>query len=210
MVLLLPVNGKAEETETKDTERYHAVYVGKDTSSYDFHDTCTEDDFTGLLWNRKNRSAITTSDTGLFETQLAGAALEIYEGLSSVELGPEKNGVSITHYFTEDETAQGVYDTYRTVYSTALYAYGRDHHDLFLWWSNNHVGMTANYNSKQITLEFYYTVSDYYTGDLQTAADERINSLVQACTGYNRETKLRYYHDWIVNNNEYDTPTSEI
>lgn len=210
MLLLLPVYGKAEETVTKDTERYHAVYVGKDTSGYDFHDTCTEDDFTGLLWNRKNRSAITTSDTGLFETQLTGAALEIYEGLSSAELGPEQNGVSLTHYFTEDETAQGVFDTYRAVYSSALYAYGRDHHDLFLWWSNNHVGITANYNSEQITMDFYYMVSDYYTGDLQTAANERINSLVQACTGYNRETKLRYYHDWIVNNNDYDTPTSEI
>ena len=147
------------------------------------------------MWYRKNRSAITTSDTRLFGTQLTGAALEVYEGLSSVELGPEQNGVSLIHYFTEDETAQGVFDTYRAVYSTALYAYGRDHHDLFLWWSNNHVGITANYNSEQITLEFYFMVSDYYTGELQTAANERIDSLVQACTGYNRESKLRYYHD---------------
>ena len=210
MLLPLPVYGKAEETVSKDTERYHAVYVGKDTSGYDFHDTCTGDDFTGLLWNRKNRSAITTSDTGLFGTQLTGVALEIYEELSSAELGPEQNGVSFTHYFTENETAQDVYNTYHEVYSTALYAYGRDHHDQLFWWSNNHVGIAAKYDSEQITIEFYYTVSNYYTEDLQTAANERINSLVQACTGYNRETKLRYYHDWIVNNNDYDTPTSKI
>ena len=28
MLLLLPVNGKAEETGINDTEKYHAVYVG--------------------------------------------------------------------------------------------------------------------------------------------------------------------------------------
>lgn len=208
-LLLSPVCVRATEAGTVDTERYHAVCVDEDPRGYDFYDTCTEDVFSGLNMNRKSRSA-GTADTGLYGSQLTGIAGEIYEALSETLLGPEQNGISKTHSFVADETAQEVFDDYRAVYAAALYAYGRDRHDLFLWWSNNKVGIKATYNSSQITMSFYYTVSDYYTEDLQNAATDRINSLVQACTGYNRETRLRYYHDWIVNNNDYDTPTSRI
>lgn len=210
--LLSPLCVKAMETDSTiaGPGKYHAVYADEDTQGFDFYDSCREDDFTGFIRNRKSRSLADTSDTGLFGTQLSGIALDLYNGLSSAELGPKQNGISLIHILEEDETAQGVFDTYRAVYSAALYAYGRDRHDLFLWWSNNKVGIKAIAGSSQITLTFYYSVSDYYTEELQAAAGDQIDDLVKACTGYNRETKLRYYHDWIVSNSEYDTPVSRI
>ena len=148
----------------------------------------------------------TPADTGLYETQFTGRAAELYAALKKANISETSPSTTIRFTISSMDEAQEISDEVRDYYSTVMWAYQRDYPEKFLW-TVNKVGYGGRYSDTWIEITMKYTVEDAFTTELGSSAKAKINSVVSGCNATNRYGKLKYYHDWLVNNSRYGYAT---
>ncbi len=191
-------------------ETVKAVHVDENTE-FTFS---AEDDLDQLPAQKKSGiSAFSintaTAETGLFKSQLTSQQLKIYDALDSVGITAANNGASFTIEVGDDQSTDDIWNTYKTIYKYSMYAFQRDHMDQVLW-ATNKVQIGASMSTKWIEITVSFAVNDHYSEDIGNQVNSKIDEIVTACTATKTYEKVKYYHDWLVANNDYDTPTSEL
>lgn len=143
-----------------------------------------------------------TEDTGLYKSQLTGISLQMYEAIENAKPDGIITNSAVVSIDCINDDWDYTFAAYSNLYAEAMYAYVRDHQSSMAW-ATNSVGLAIDGDDRGVTATLSYDVSPYYSSDLQTSIDAQVNSVVvNKPEGlYNQ---VKYFHDWLVNTNEYD------
>lgn len=143
--------------------------------------------------------------TEYYGNQLDGVEAEIYQKLKSAtpEISAENNGISIT-LDCNGQSFQDAFNSYSEKIFKVMAAYQYDHPQQFYFSDSNGISVGAKGNSSRIVFTAAYKKSNYYNATIQNQADAVIGTIVSQNTGKTRYDRVKFFHDWLVSNCEYD------
>ncbi len=158
-----------------------------------------------------------TANTGLYMSQLSDNALEIYNNIVAAKLNQAEgytytynnNGTQYQDYvrgvkltYASNGDAQSVINALAAIYADAMWAYLRDNQGSMAW-ATNRIYIGFRYSETTVEATVMYGCSEYYSSTLQTEIDNVVQNVMEDAPK-GRYEAYKYFHDWIINNNEYD------
>ncbi len=184
-----------------------AAWVDWDETEFDF--VTTEEDFRkqgGFTLISDDdllmASGESTEDTGLYKSQLTGISLQMYEAIENAKPDGIITNSAVVSVDCINDDWDYTFAAYSNLYAEAMYAYVRDHQSSMAW-ATNGVGLAIDGDGRGVNATLSYDASPYYSAELQASIDAQVNSVV-ADKPEGLYNQVKYFHDWLVNTNEYD------
>ena len=190
---------------------------------FDYQDSMTEDEyrlrkkeFQSFGGTSQYSLEETTEDTGLYKSQLSGSALTIYNAIEAASINGNTPSSPYKVNSSETLSVKGVevkfnyvgnfdntYNMVKAGYADAMWAYVRDHQTNMAW-ATNRIFLATSGNGSVMTAKIMYGSADWYTAETQAQIDDTV-AKVMADAPSGRYEAYKYFHDWIVNTNQYDS-----